>query len=291
MNGLGGSGHTLALPTANSIMITCQHEWIEQCLIKYRFEPLPEGEHWEDAHYPEPECRNGTETARLWSRDHAVHGFLQSEDLDQVCFHGYRRKTDRALIEAHYPEYLELCDRWFIEAQKRAFQARVEKNPNCQSEAAQKVPNSSRSKGGKVSGRGNVTLGRGFLSSDYLSSEKCGEDKRKSGRKCVELQAGMHNPDYKFSEKRVEDCRRGGERGGKKTAERQSGILSPDYLNSQERIENCKKGGQITVASINSQKWIDPDHPELGEHSAPTLAQMQKRRGYPYGKENRRQVG
>ena len=147
VNGLGGSGHTLALPTAKSIMITCQHEWIEQCQLKYRYEPLPDGEHWEDAHYPEPECRNGTETVRLWSRDHAVHGFLQSEDLDQVCFHGYRRKTDRALIEANYPEYLELCDRWFIEAQKRAFQAKINKNPNCQSEA------------GAVSGKNNVLSG------------------------------------------------------------------------------------------------------------------------------------
>ena len=128
-------------------MITCQHEWVEQCLVKYRFEPLPEGEHWEDAHYPIPECQGGTETVRLWSRDHAVHGFLQSEDLDQVCFHGYRRKTDRALIEAHYPEYLELCDRWFSEAQRRALQKAIEKDPEHQAKA------------GKVSGSNNVESG------------------------------------------------------------------------------------------------------------------------------------
>jgi hypothetical protein len=128
-------------------MITCQHEWIEQCQIKYRYESLPEGEHWEDAHYPIPECQGGIETVRLWSRDHAVHGFLQSEDLDQVCFHGYRRKTDRALIETYYPEYLELCDRWFIEGQRRAFQVKMKKNPNCQSEA------------GMVQGRINVESG------------------------------------------------------------------------------------------------------------------------------------
>ena len=291
MKGLGGSGHTLAFPTAKSIMITCQHEWVKQCLIKYRFESLPEDEHWEDAHYPIPECRNGTETVKLWSRDHAVHGFLQSEDLNQVCFHGFRRKTDRSLIEAHYSEYLELCDRWFIEAQKRAFQAKLIKNPNCQSEAAQKIPNISRSEGGKVSGRDNVLLGRGFLSDEYLSSEKCVADKRKSGNKCVEMQAGMHNPGYKFSEKRVEDCKRGGKRGGTRTAELQVGILSPDYLDSKERLENCQRGGRIAMVSINSQKWVDPDHPELGQHSAPTLVKMQKCRGYPHGKENRVRKG
>lgn len=51
--------------------------------------------------------------------------------------------------------------------------------------------------------------------------------------------------------------------------------------------EHKGKGAKTT----NSQKWIDPDHPELGEHSAPTLVQMQKRRGYPHGKENRIKVG
>lgn len=91
-------------------MITCQHEWIEQCQLKYRWEPLPEGEHWEDAHYPVPECRNGTETVRLWSRDHAVHGVLQSIDLGYPCLHGYRCNTDRDLIEKNYPEYLELFE-------------------------------------------------------------------------------------------------------------------------------------------------------------------------------------
>jgi hypothetical protein len=51
--------------------------------------------------------------------------------------------------------------------------------------------------------------------------------------------------------------------------------------------EHKGKGAKIT----NSQKWVDPNHTELGEHSAPTLAQMQKRRGYPHGKENRTKVG
>ena len=201
-------------------MITCQHEWVEQCLIKYRFESLPEGEHWEDAHYPLPECCNGTETVRLWSRDHAVHGFLQSEDLDQVCFHGYRRKADRALIEQHHPDYLELCDRWFSEAQRRAFQAKLRKNPNCQSEAA------------SVSGKNQRTA-----------------------------------EPYEVHVQRAANMR------------------------SKTRKEDFAKGGRMAITKINSQRWVDPDHPELGEHSAPTLVQMQKRRGYPHGKENRVKVG
>jgi hypothetical protein len=65
---------------------------------------------------------------------------------------------------------------------------------------------------------------------------------------------------------------------GKRTAANGSGCHAPQYKG---------KGAKVT----NSQKWIDPDHPELGERSAPTLASMQKRRGYPYGKENRIRVG
>lgn len=91
-------------------MITCQHEWVKQCQIKYRWEELPEWEHWEDAHYPTPLCLGGTETVRLWSRDHAVHGVLQSDNLGYPCLHGYRCHTDRDLIERFYPEYLELFE-------------------------------------------------------------------------------------------------------------------------------------------------------------------------------------
>jgi hypothetical protein len=91
-------------------MITCQHEWVKQCQIKYRFESLPDGEHWEDAHYPLPECLGGTDTVRLWSRDHAVHGVLQSIGLSYPCLHGYRCSTDRLLIEQYHPEYLTLFE-------------------------------------------------------------------------------------------------------------------------------------------------------------------------------------
>jgi len=93
-------------------MITCQHEWVKQCQLKYRWEPLPEGEHWEDAHYPEPECRNGKETVRLWSRDHAVHGVLQSEEFDHPCLHNINTKSDTLYISKYNPEYIDLLEKW-----------------------------------------------------------------------------------------------------------------------------------------------------------------------------------
>jgi hypothetical protein len=55
-------------------------------------------------------------------------------------------------------------------------------------------------------------------------------------------------------------------------------------------IRAGKIGGKQAAKIVNAQKWEDPDHPELGQHSPGTLVRMQKRRGLPSGKENRRKV-
>jgi len=95
----------------------------------------------------------------------------------------------------------------------------------------------------------------------------------KGGAKIVELGLGIHAPEMRGV-------------GGKKAAVLGVGAHAPGM-----RSKGGRKGGKIGAKTTNSQKWIDPDRPELGEHSAPTLAQMQKRRGYPHGKENRVRVG
>jgi len=71
--------------------------------------------------------------------------------------------------------------------------------------------------------------------------------------------------------------------GGLKCKEEGLGMFSLTY-------EEKAAIGRETIKKVNSQKWIDPEHPELGEHSAGTLTQMQKRRGLPHGKENRVRV-
>jgi hypothetical protein len=258
-----------------SIMITCQHEWVEQCLIKYRFESLPEGEHWEDAHYPLPECMGGIETVKLWSRDHAVHGFLQSADLDQVCFHGYRRKTDRALIEANYPEYLELCDRWFSEAQRRASSKRQELYPDLSKETFARL----RSEQPEIYIEASKKGGRTTASLGHLDVARNKRDPHALRERAREL--GIRNVETGFLRS---ICAKGGKAAGNIAAE-------TGQLRAVTTFDSCSKGGKVGSKNTNSQKWIDPDHPDLGEHSAPTLVQMQKRRGYSHGKENRVKIG
>ena len=47
----------------------------------------------------------------------------------------------------------------------------------------------------------------------------------------------------------------------------------------------------ITGKAVCASKWMDPDHPELGEHNPGNLAKLQKRLGLPHGKENRIKIG
>lgn len=69
-----------------------------------------------------------------------------------------------------------------------------------------------------------------------------------------------------------------------------NGIKAGKRLNAKKdergKSINASKGCKV----INSRRYYDPDHPELGYRSAPTLAAMQKRRGYPHGPENRIRV-
>lgn len=58
-----------------------------------------------------------------------------------------------------------------------------------------------------------------------------------------------------------------------------------------ERNEFGKSIHSVRIAKkTNAQRWEDPDHPELGSHNPGNLVRMQKRRGYPCGKENRVKV-
>jgi hypothetical protein len=285
-------------------MITCQHEWVEQCKIKYRWEPLPEGEHWEDAHYPEPECRNGTETVRLWSRDHAVHGVLQSEDLNHPCMHGFRTHTDRELILAHNPEYLDLYNKWRAKLSGLGGKINGQRNvengfftyghPNCiLSEEAQ-------SAAGTVGGTTSYQRGVGVFDKEKKEERKklgIGEYSPENLQRQSNLarriaQQLMDEERGIFSEEAREKSR---ERG-KEYVEKKTGLFAEDNLGKGAKV--CEERGTgvwgipLEVKRGNGKltmgyRYMDPDHPELGQHAAPILSRMQNRRGYPNGVENR----
>ena len=58
----------------------------------------------------------------------------------------------------------------------------------------------------------------------------------------------------------------------------------------QKRIADNPNHQSECGSKAASLKFYDPDHPELGIQNAGNLMQMQKRRGYPHGSENRKAV-
>jgi hypothetical protein len=91
-------------------LLTCQHDWVSQCKLRYRVDP-PWGYHWEEAHYPLSEQLGGTDTVSLWYPDHIVQGCLQTLEYKYPCIYTGKRKVERKIIEEVYPEYLETYDR------------------------------------------------------------------------------------------------------------------------------------------------------------------------------------
>jgi hypothetical protein len=131
-------------------------------------------------------------------------------------------------------------------------------------------------KGGSIAGPLNVKNRKGIHSSEW--GLKRSEAAKETARSNVDNKIGIFSEEWLNSE----ECRKHYKENGRIAAERGIGIHT---------FESRSNAGTLGSAVTNSQKWVDLDHPELGEHSAPTLAQMQKRRGYPSGKENRVKVG
>jgi hypothetical protein len=69
--------------------------------------------------------------------------------------------------------------------------------------------------------------------------------------------------------------------------QKQGTIAAHSKKDDEGKSIHAKKVGKIAF----SQKWMDPDHPELGIHNAGNLVRVQRAEGLPHGKENRRRVG
>ena len=92
-----------------------QKEFVEGCYNWYREVDLqpgnPEDGQWDEAHYPVPKCKDGTETILLLREHHAVQGVIQSEEMQWKCIWGWEEKY----LEG---EYLELFNKWMSEGVK-----------------------------------------------------------------------------------------------------------------------------------------------------------------------------
>ena len=148
------------------MQLPTQEQFVADCLAKYRWEPIPADQQWEEAHFPLPKCLGGEETVMLWSADHTVQGLLQSVEHDYRCFHGYRTEHDRYLLTEYYPEYLELFAQLTSQFGRRQ---------------------------GKKGGKKSAELGVGIHAPGMLGvgGKKGGKI---GGKKTAELKVGAHAP-------------------------------------------------------------------------------------------------
>jgi hypothetical protein len=85
-----------------------QKEFVEGCYHFYSEEGIipgnPSDGEWEDAHYPVPECLDGTATVLLLKEHHFIHGIIQSAEFSHQCF--YTGNTKHFLLT-------NFCANWF----------------------------------------------------------------------------------------------------------------------------------------------------------------------------------
>ena len=144
---------------------------------------------------------------------------------------------------------------------------------------------------------GEAFIGWGAKASEVRDPEEHSETSRLAGLLTLELGVGLFGRD---EVKIKEDAKRGGRTTGKLpwwynpvTNETKRANSSPgegwEKKRNPELQERLSKN--LLAGKVNNQKWMDPEHPELGVRSPGTLAQMQARRGLPSGKKNRVKVG
>jgi hypothetical protein len=126
--------------------------------------------------------------------------------------------------------------------------------------------------------------GSGFYNPEFQQSEMMQEVRRQNGIKVSQTpEAALR---LAAAREKIDPVKRSilaRERALRLEAEGR-GLGSIPY---EERAARSSINGKVVCSS----KWMDPDHPEIGTHNPGNLAKIQRKLGYPHGKENRVRVG
>ena len=213
--------------------ILTQKEFVDSCLVKYRWKTIPEGMKFENAHYPTPKCKKGTETIPLWSCDHSLQGLFQSEELNHPCLDGRAREKDLRNLGQYYPEYLPLFYKWDKIRKSWAGKASMaEKDENGKSIHAREMSLRAYENDPESRVRGGV---KGGSTAGPIN-----------GPKLYENSKGIWDP--KYEEVREEWSSEGGKIGGRTTVEKQVGLHDP--ANKEKCRQNSIKSGYKTSAQV-----------------------------------------
>ncbi len=220
VNGLGGSGHTLALPSAKSIMLP-NEEFALGCRAWYEEQGLiVDKTNGQFAHCPQPERYGDKGYYLLWGH-HQHQGLLQSKDVGERCF--FPADAKKWLSECEYwpDNYFDLWDiyeKYSSElSRKNAEKLHSEKNENGKSIHAVKTGTTS------FCNKTGIHDPLYRNSAEYkIINTLAGE---KGGQEGARRRSGIHDPNYRSSGTYLEMR----SEVGKKMAERRVGMFDPEF--------------------------------------------------------------
>ncbi len=235
--------------------LACREWYAEQGLVV-------DDTNGEFAHCPYPEGMGDT-GYYLLHEHHQHQGLLQSRDVGQCCF--FSGHTKKWLLNCGYwpDNYFELWDiyeEYTSHLWKNTLGKYLEENPDHAKNAAVKIKKVNPSHFTE-----NYKRTLGVLQEDKEAfSEMCRRNF------LARLEA---NPQYQSDtfQKLLE-----------KNPNHQSEAAQKRWEVNPDKTQ---------IRELGTEKWFDPDHPELGQHNAGVLVRKQKKMGYPHGEENRKRVG
>jgi hypothetical protein len=118
------------------------------------------------------------------------------------------------------------------------------------------------------------------------------ERRREVAYETLKRSVGIH---AQSDEERAEVRRKGGLVQGRLSHVNRTALFAEGIVTFETRSRGGKRGGRVGglkggkrgAQVVNSTKWIDPNHPELGAHHFNTLKKLQRQHGYPDSRENR----
>ena len=235
------------------------------------------------AHCPYPKGMGETGYYLLWD-DHQHQGLLQSKDIGKLCFFNGHAKKWLTECDPLPENYFELWDIYDQFSGDNGRKAHSEKNEFGKSLLAVEW--------GRKIHREEDEYGRsvhGVKAAERLNSVKDEFGRSVVGVKGAERLNSLKD-EFGRSVRAIEHNKK-----LHSNRDDQGRSLVALQMNEKIHLEKDEFGrskvGVEAARRLNSIKWFDPEHPELGNHSAGTLVGMQKARGLPHGKENRKKVG
>jgi hypothetical protein len=263
VNGLGGSGHTLALPTANSIMLPnevfaldCRAYYEEQGLIVDK-------RNGEFAHCPYPEGMGETGYYLLHDH-HQQQGILQSKDVGQCCFfvgHAKRWLEELDYFPEGYFELWDIYENFSGEGLKKIHSRKdkngksvfaLEKNKKLHGEKDENGKSKHAVEMGRKSMEEKDEDGKSVHAQEM--SKKAHEEKDENGKSALAVKSGKKAHKEKDENGKSKHAVKIGKKGHEKRDENGKSVRALE-MNKKLHEKKDELGRSLVAMKVNTQVW------------------------------------